>query len=189
MTPPPPPKKTPTKKKPPQKKPPPFKPKIPTVRVVLLTQNTVHSLGLLQTVTTGRLLPIHQEPPKCQLEYEAASQPCTESYWLRLLRRHGIPQSPSSYIVTELSSHSPSERDVINGQMLGFHILTPWCWVLLDKLTGLQLVKKFPAFHGTRRFITELTSIRHLSLSWASPTLLRNAHMRDACSGDKTIRR
>ena len=25
------------------------------------------------------------------------------------------------------------------------------------------------AFHGTRRFITALTSVRHLSLSWASP--------------------
>ena len=33
----------------------------------------------------------------------------------------------------------------------------------------LQLVKKFPAFHGTRRFITALTSVRHLSLSWTSP--------------------
>ena len=32
----------------------------------------------------------------------------------------------------------------------------------------MQLVKKFPAFHGTRRFITALTSVRHLSLSWAS---------------------
>ena len=41
--------------------------------------------------------------------------------------------------------------------------------VLLEKLTGLQLVKKFPAFYGTQRFITALTSIRHLSLSWASP--------------------
>ena len=49
------------------------------------------------------------------------------------------------------------------------YILTPWCWVLLEKLTGLQLVKKFPAFHGTRRFITTLTSVRHLSLSWARP--------------------
>ena len=47
--------------------------------------------------------------------------------------------------------------------------LTPWCRVLLEKLTGLQLVMKFPAFHGTRRFITVLTSVRHLSLSWASP--------------------
>ena len=33
----------------------------------------------------------------------------------------------------------------------------------------LQLVKKFPAFHGTRRFITALKSVRHLSPSWASP--------------------
>ena len=36
-------------------------------------------------------------------------------------------------------------------------------------LTGLQLVNKFPAFHGIRRFITALTSVRHLSLSCASP--------------------
>ena len=49
------------------------------------------------------------------------------------------------------------------------YLRTPWCRVLLEKLTGLQLVKKFPAFHGTRRLITALTSVRHLSLSWASP--------------------
>ena len=49
------------------------------------------------------------------------------------------------------------------------YLLTPWCRVLLEQLTGLQLVKKFPAFHGTRRFIIALTSVRHLSLSWASP--------------------
>ena len=46
---------------------------------------------------------------------------------------------------------------------------TPWCRVLLEKLTGLQLVKKFPAYHETRRFITALASVHHLSLSWASP--------------------
>ena len=49
------------------------------------------------------------------------------------------------------------------------YLLTPWCRVLLEKLTGLRLVKKFPAFHGTRRFITALTSICHLSLFWANP--------------------
>ena len=49
------------------------------------------------------------------------------------------------------------------------YLLTAWCKVLLEKLTGLQLVKKFPAFYGTRRFITALTSVRHLSLSWANP--------------------
>ena len=49
------------------------------------------------------------------------------------------------------------------------YLLTPRCIDLLEKLTGLQLVKKFPAFHGTRRFIAALTRVRHLSLSWASP--------------------
>jgi len=49
------------------------------------------------------------------------------------------------------------------------NLLTPCCRVLLEHLTGLQLVKKFPAFHGTPRFITALTCVRHLSLSWASP--------------------
>ena len=49
------------------------------------------------------------------------------------------------------------------------YLLTPWCWVLLEKLTGLHLVKKFPAFHGTRRFIIAITSVRQMSLSWASP--------------------
>ena len=49
------------------------------------------------------------------------------------------------------------------------YLLTPWCRVLLEKLTGLQLVNKFHAFHGTPKFITALTSFRQLSLSWASP--------------------
>ena len=42
------------------------------------------------------------------------------------------------------------------------------CTTVLEKLTGFQLVKKFPAFYGTRRFITAVTSARHLSLFWAS---------------------
>ena len=48
------------------------------------------------------------------------------------------------------------------------YLLTPWSTVLLEKLTGFQFVKKFPAFYGTRRFTTAFTSARHLSLSWAS---------------------
>jgi len=32
------------------------------------------------------------------------------------------------------------------------YLLTPWCRVLLEQLTGLQLFKKFPAFHGTRSY-------------------------------------
>jgi hypothetical protein len=35
-------------------------------------------------------------------------------------------------------------------------------------VTDLQVVKKFPTFYGTRKFMTTFTSPRHLSLSWAS---------------------
>ena len=45
------------------------------------------------------------------------------------------------------------------------YLLNPWCRVL-EKLSGLQLVKEFPAFHGTRMFITALTSLRQPFLSW-----------------------
>jgi len=37
--------------------------------------------------------------------------------------------------------------------------------VLLEKLTSSQLVKKYPAFYGTQRFITAFTRAHHLSLS------------------------
>jgi len=37
--------------------------------------------------------------------------------------------------------------------------------VLLEKLPGSQLAKKFPAFYGTLRFITAFTIACHLSLS------------------------
>jgi hypothetical protein len=46
--------------------------------------------------------------------------------------------------------------------------LTPCSRALLEKLTVPQLVKKFPAFYGSRRFITAFTRARHLPLSWAS---------------------
>ena len=49
------------------------------------------------------------------------------------------------------------------------YLLTPWSRVLLEKLTDFNLVKKFPAFYGTRKFITAFTRAQHLSLSWASP--------------------
>jgi hypothetical protein len=48
------------------------------------------------------------------------------------------------------------------------YLLTPWSRVFLEKLTGFQLVKKFSAFYGTRRFITAFKSARHLSLSLAN---------------------
>jgi hypothetical protein len=42
-----------------------------------------------------------------------------------------------------------------------------WSWALLEKLPIVQPLKKFPAFYGTRRFITMFTRAIHWSLSWA----------------------
>jgi hypothetical protein len=45
------------------------------------------------------------------------------------------------------------------------NLLTSWSRVLLEKVTGSQLVKKYPTLYGTRRFITAFTSVHHPSLS------------------------
>jgi len=64
-------------------------------------------------------------------------------------------------------------RRAIYGTPLPFtyllnHSLTPWTRVLLENLTGFQLVKKFPAFYGTQRFVTIFTSACHLSPKYQS---------------------
>jgi hypothetical protein len=43
-----------------------------------------------------------------------------------------------------------------------------WAWALLEKLPIVQPFKNFPAFYGTRRFITTFTRALHWSLSSAS---------------------
>jgi hypothetical protein len=47
-----------------------------------------------------------------------------------------------------------------------FWTVTPWSRVFPEKLQRPKLLKKFPAFYGTRKFITVFIKARHLSLSW-----------------------
>ena len=83
------------------------------------------------------------------------------------------------YTHDSIRSHSVMLTGLLN------YLFTPWNRVLLEKLTSSQLVKKFPAFYGTRRFITAFTGARHLSLSRATliqsklphPTTLRSILM------------
>ena len=56
------------------------------------------------------------------------------------------------------------------------YLLTLRNRVILEKLTGFQLVKRFPAFYRTRKFMTAFTSTRHLSLSWASSIQSKSPH-------------
>jgi len=45
------------------------------------------------------------------------------------------------------------------------YLLTPWSKVLLQKLAGSAASQEIRRIFGTRRFLTVLTSARHLSLS------------------------
>jgi len=45
--------------------------------------------------------------------------------------------------------------------------LTTWSGFLLEKLTVIKLVNKFPTSYGTRRIVTVFTTARHWYLSWA----------------------
>jgi hypothetical protein len=57
-----------------------------------------------------------------------------------------------------------------------FSLLThSWSWVLLEKPPIVQLLKNFPAFYGTRRFITLFTRALHLSLSQINPILYKES--------------
>jgi len=72
--------------------------------------------------------------------------------------------------------HDATCKVIQHTKHMNTYLLTPWSRVLLEKLTGFQLVKKFPAFYGTRRFITAFTSARHVSLSWASSIQSASTH-------------
>jgi len=80
----------------------------------------------------------HHDPNGVQLK--------TPFYLLNYLR---------TYLLTYLLSHLHAWT----------YSLTPWSRVLLEKLTSSQLVTKFYAFYGTRKFITTFTSARSLSYS------------------------
>jgi hypothetical protein len=44
--------------------------------------------------------------------------------------------------------------------------ITTWGGVLLENLRVTHLLKNFPAFYETQRFVTVFTTARHWSLSW-----------------------
>jgi len=67
--------------------------------------------------------------------------------------------------VLQWKGNNIRSKDVLYIGLILTYLLTPWSRVLLEKLTGSQLVRKFPTFYGNRRFITAFTSAHHLSLS------------------------
>ena len=80
-----------------------------------------------------------------------------ENHPLTRIRSPDRPARSQSLYRLRYPAH---ERDVTY-----LHELIPWSRVLLEELTSSQLVKKFPAFYGTQKFITAFTRARYLSLS------------------------
>ena len=74
----------------------------------------------------------------------------------------------SAYSCTILTQLQPASSNLLYFFHTTAYLLTPWSRVLLDKLTGSAASQEIPRIYGTRRFITVLTSARHLSLSWAN---------------------
>ena len=73
--------------------------------------------------------------------------------------------SLSSITYSFLLSVRPYGKYKLNARS---YLHTPYSTVLLEKLTGPHLLKKFPAIYGTRRLITAFTSARYLSVPWDS---------------------
>ena len=130
-------------------------------------------IGCSKTSVTDYESILHNFPEEGSAQLPRFSTVC------RIVRRWNVPKtsaiSGSQRTGRANSGHSVSSSFTSSSSPDGHYryhhvyLLTPCCRVLLEKLTGLQLIQKFSAFHGTRRFITALTSVRQLSLSWASP--------------------
>ena len=68
-------------------------------------------------------------------------------------------------VTAQRGASSLRQRQIVRGRNGDIVQLTPWSRVLPEKLKSPELLKKFPAFYGTRRFVTAFTTARHLSLS------------------------
>jgi hypothetical protein len=69
-------------------------------------------------------------------------------------------QEVQSLIFSEIMT-----MEFLSMALMNIYLPTPWSRVLLEKLTGFAASQEFPRIYGTRKFITVLTSDRHLSPS------------------------
>jgi hypothetical protein len=81
----------------------------------------------------------------------------------------------SARSIQSITSHPISLRSILIFLVIT-NYLTPWSWALLEKPIYTQLLKYFPTFYGTRRFITMFTRALHWSLSGARSIQSKPSH-------------
>jgi hypothetical protein len=79
-------------------------------------------------------------------------------------KREEIKEENNNKLCTVITPATMINSSGNNCRLLTY-LLTPWSRVLLEKLTGFAASQEIPRIYGTRKFITVLTSARHLSLS------------------------
>jgi len=84
--------------------------------------------------------------------------------YCRILR--AISNGPRQYVL-QIEQTRIMTMTTTTTTMMMMMIVTPLRRTLPEKLKGLQPDTKFPAFYGTRRFITALTGARHRYLPLA----------------------
>ena len=127
--------------------------------VYLICHHAIHSRSCLVSCTALHLhwgtYSVLQRV--ADIHFHLCGRTLNEGFWERLLR-----------IIWSIKNNSgmgkQCQEELCTRLLLLTNSLTPWSRVLLEKLTGFQLVKKFPAFCETRKFITAFTSACHLSL-------------------------
>jgi len=115
-------------------------------------------------------LPHSQVPATCPYPESDQSNPCPLTHFLKIRLNIILPSTPGSskWLFPSGLLTKPCKAPFLTFAYLLTYLLIPCSRLFLEKLTGSQLVKKFPAFYETRRFIAAFTTARHLSLSWAS---------------------
>jgi len=84
-----------------------------------------------------------------------------KTFWTRYIHYYYY------YYVAEFLKIFKANSPFSISYLAGKFFIISWSWVLPEKLTVPQPVKKCPTFYVTRRFITIFIRARHLSLSWA----------------------
>jgi len=127
-----------------------------------------------EAVCSVRLKALNVEDERCCSE----SARLAKCHWQLCLplslvahTRWGVRHYTLSYVaerwIAKKSFGHEKLSNISGRHILNYLLSHPRNRYILEKLAGSQLVKKFPAFYGTRRFITAFTSARHLYLSRA----------------------